>query len=275
MRNVNNRSSLQNAMRSPLSAEQIMAFAPSVFQSENFEQVSQNYKHVQTSDICQSLADKGWLPTQVTQQRIRLTERQGFQKHELRFLNPGISACGDSCPEIVVTNSHDGKSAYVINAGLYRLVCSNGLMVSDEIVPSIRVRHTGNVVENVSTAVTIITSAIPVISSRVDAMRLKSLTNAEREEFARHGLRIRYPDESLDNPAPINAISLLRSRRYADHAQDVWTTYNVIQENLIRAGIRGRVSPNGRRMSMRSVQSIDTSRKINQELWALAERFAA
>lgn len=271
----NHRNTLMNAMRSPLTLEQIGAYAPAVLQSEDYEKVSDNYRHVQTSDIIHSLADKGWLPTQVSQQRIRLPERQGFQKHELRFLNPSIDQFGDSFPEIVITNSHDGKSAYIVSAGLYRLVCSNGLMVSDTLVPSIRVRHTGTVLDNVATAATLITCAIPVISLSVERMRTKKLSEAERVEFARHGLRIRYPEESVDNPAPIQAAQLLRARRYADSANDLWTTYNVVQENLIRAGLLGSRFSNGRRLSMRAVQSIDTSRKINQDLWDTAERFAA
>jgi hypothetical protein len=54
-----------------------------------------------------------------------------------------------TAPEVVVINSHDGACAFRLIAGLYRLVCSNGLMVSDGEIASIAVRHTGNILQDV------------------------------------------------------------------------------------------------------------------------------
>ncbi len=37
----------------------------------------------------------------------------------------------DAQPQILLTNSHDGKAAFNFRVGIFRLVCSNGLVISD------------------------------------------------------------------------------------------------------------------------------------------------
>ena len=55
----------------------------------------------------------------------------------------------DSIPEIVFLNSHDGTSAYQLRVGLYRVICTNGLIVSQGAFPMVRVHHRGDVVDAV------------------------------------------------------------------------------------------------------------------------------
>ena len=45
----------------------------------------------------------------------------------------------DAIPEIVFLNSHDGTSAYQLRVGLFRVVCTNGLIVSASVFPVWRV----------------------------------------------------------------------------------------------------------------------------------------
>ena len=33
-------------------------------------------------------------------------------------------------PQILLTNSHDGKNAFTFTAGLFRMICENGLVLS-------------------------------------------------------------------------------------------------------------------------------------------------
>ena len=58
----------------------------------------------------------------------------------------------DSIPELVFLNSHDGTTAYQVRVGLYRVVCTNGLIVSAEAFPVFRVAHRGDVVADVVAA---------------------------------------------------------------------------------------------------------------------------
>ncbi len=51
---------------------------------------------------------------------------------------------GREANEIILLNSHDGSSSYQMLAGLFRFVCSNGLVCGDT-VADVRVPHTSDV----------------------------------------------------------------------------------------------------------------------------------
>ena len=55
----------------------------------------------------------------------------------------------------------------------------------------------------------------------------------------------------------------------ADARADVWTTYNVVQENLMRGGLSGR-STTGRNTRTRTIEAIREDVRINNCLWQLA-----
>ena len=55
----------------------------------------------------------------------------------------------DAVPETLFLNSHDGTSAYQLRLGLYRTVCTNGLVVSAGTFPILSVAHRGDMVADV------------------------------------------------------------------------------------------------------------------------------
>ena len=90
---------------------------------------------------------------------------------------------------------------------------------------------------------------------------------------------LRFPKahEAVPSPAPIAPEALLKPRRAADRGADLWSAFNVIQENVIRGGQRGQVvAADGarRRASVREVTGIDQGRALNRALWVLTERMA-
>ncbi len=108
--------------------------------------VSTRYTFVSTAQVVDLLDAEGWSPVRASQQRVRLENREGFQMHELRFARRTDLGCesfavGESRPELVLQNAHDGTRAYRIDAGLYRLVCRNGLTVADADFAHVAIRH--------------------------------------------------------------------------------------------------------------------------------------
>jgi len=70
-----------------------------------------------------------WVPVAVEEQRIRKESRRGFQKHPLRFhLAVQMETLDEWNVELVLVNSHDAGCAYQLHAGIYRRICSNGLV---------------------------------------------------------------------------------------------------------------------------------------------------
>ena len=70
---------------------------------------------------------------------------------------------------------------------------------------------------------------------------------------------------------------MLAPRRRADVSNDLWMTYNVVQENAVRGGLRGFTRDgNGRprRVQTREVKGIDQDVKLNRALWTLTQKMA-
>ena len=116
--------------------------------------------------------------------------------------------------------------------------------------------------------------AASTIADRVDEMKVIEMAPDERNVFAQaaHSLVYDEPEQ-----APIIPQQLLEERRYDDKGHDLWTCYNVVQENAMRGGLKGTTrGSNGRlrRTTTRPVKALDRNIKLNQALWFLTEKMA-
>ena len=99
-------------------------------------------------------------------------------------------------------------------------------------------------------------------------MRAIALEEGEAEVFARSALALKYDDPG--KTLPITESQVLRPRRFDDNRLDLWSTFNRVQENLVKGGLTGRTA-NGRQQRTRPVQGIDQNVRLNRALWLLAE----
>ena len=86
---------------------------PSIFAGSPSPDVSEKYKFIKTSDVLESLQQIGWSPRQMSEVRARKPHTKGFQKHLIRLTNPNFDTAktvGEEVPELVLTNSHNGKN---------------------------------------------------------------------------------------------------------------------------------------------------------------------
>ncbi len=265
------RHSIQTNGRQALSDDQIRQLAPSVFADAAHESRSARYTYIPTSDVLSGLRREGFEVFAASQSRTRCDDRRDHTKHLLRLRHASQigqpATVGDSVPEVVLMNSHDGSSSYQMMGGMFRFVCSNGMVVPDGVAQTVKVQHTGPVRDRViAGAFEVLDGLARVIESR-DSMRALTLNNDESRAFAAAALQLRWDD---DKPAPVQPEQVLRPRRIDDRAPDLWTTFNRTQENLIRGGMPGR-SASGQRQRTRAVTGIDQDVKLNRALWTLAE----
>ena len=233
-----------------ISDEQLNALAPSVFASQPIAGVSDRYSFLPTSSILNGMRENGWVPVRAEQQSVRAEARRGFQKHLICFARAEHLATWDKNqvrPEVVLLNSHDKSSAYQLHCGLFRLVCLNGMVVSDGTFARISIKHSGFNPDSVIEASFDVLEAVPRIMDKVKLFQDRILTDAERLALATGAATYRWEDP---NKAPVNPSMLLNPRRYGDGAKDLWTTLNTVQENVIRGGQRDYSSrrPDGSRM---------------------------
>ncbi len=244
--------------------------APSIFAAEAHESRSARYTYIPTIDILNGLRREGFQPVKAFQARARDEGKREHTKHMIRLRHESTIAesVGDEFGEIVLVNSHDGTSSYQMMAGVFRLVCLNGLVVGQRMLEDIRVPHKGNIQDQVIEGAYRVLETLPAVSDSIAAMKGTRLSEGHQQAFARAALALRY--EGPTEEMPVQPSQILRPRRMADSASDVWQVMNRVQENMIRGGLRTR-SDNGRRMSTREVQGIDQSNAINRGLWTLAE----
>ena len=250
----------------PLSDEQIAHVAPSIFGNAKHESRSQRYTYIPTIDILQSLRKEGFQPFFACQTRVRDEGRREHAKHMIR-LRHASQINGREANEIILLNSHDGTSSYQMLAGVYRFVCCNGMVCGDTI-QDVRVPHKGDVVGHVIEGAYSVLDEFDMVAGEIESMRSVRLSDEAQEVFAEHALMLRYDDPAA---APIAASKLLDLKRRDDDRNDLWTTFNRVQENLLRGGIMGRTR-NGNRTKTRAVTGIDGNVKLNRVLWSLAEK---
>jgi hypothetical protein len=129
-----------------VSDDELRRFAPSVFASQPIDGVSERYRFLPTSSILNGMRENGWVPVRAQEQSIRTEARRGFQKHVVRFARVEHLQTWEKNqvrPEVVLVNSHDKSSAYQLHCGLFRLVCTNGMVVSDGTFQRISIKHSG------------------------------------------------------------------------------------------------------------------------------------
>ena len=245
----------------------------SVLADKPSTKVSDKYLFIPTTQALTVLADHGWFPVQVKQANTRIEENHGYQKHVIRLANERLSTelmVGDTIPQLMLTNSHSGTSSFELAVALFRKVCANGLCVSDATLEAIKIRHLGYQDNNMSIACMNLAKNIPNVLQEVEDFKKIALTQAESEAFAKAAIEMRF-DDGVYSVAPSQ---LLRRSRYADSANDLWTTYNVVQENVIRGGVRQR-RKDGTSIRSREVKNIDENTRLNRALWTLQKEMAA
>jgi hypothetical protein len=267
----------------PLSNEQIAARAPAIFAEAAHESRSSRYAYIPTVKVLDGMRNAGFLPVCAKQSRSRDESKRDFTKHMIRFRREGsenaLQRVGDTFPEVVLVNAHDGTSSYQLMAGLFRLACLNGLIVGAGELDVLRIPHTGNIVDEV------IEGSFRVLNSSVRALEAPekwsklALSNGERNALAEAAHVLRFGDAEGHVDTPITAQQLLYTRRPEDKADDLWSTFNVIQENVIRGGLSARAPRDergrrGRMVSTREINGIGQDVKLNKALWVLAERLA-
>ncbi len=275
----------QNRQQTPLTIDQIAQFAPSALATRPHESRSDRYTHIPTINVIEGMIRAGFQPFSASQSRSRIEGKSEFTKHMIRFRHADLmqASVGDVLPEVILVNSHDGTSAYKLIAGMFRLVCSNGLMVADSTTGSVSVHHKGNIVAEVIEASNGIIGQASKALKAADTWGQLQLTAGEQSAFAEAAHTVRFADAEGKVTTPITAAQLLQARRTDDQKADLWHTFNRVQENTIKGGLTARTPDTfnergrrerGRMVSTRQVKGIDQDVKLNRALWQLAERMA-
>jgi len=255
-----------NVFGAVLSPESIRQLAPAVFAPSAHERMSSKYTFIPSERVLSGLMQAGFVPVNARQAQTRsgsplharhvIRLRRRFETVQLR----------ESVPEVIFLNSHDGTSAYRLLTGVFRVVCTNGLIVSRGAFPAYCVAHRGNVVDDVVAGAIALSERFTVLAEQVERMERRRLFKDEQIRFAERALALRFPEPAQ---AGMTGSRLLTCRRTEDGGDDLWSTLNRVQENLLRGGL-SRQTAKGRLVRMRGITSIRQDVRINSGLWDLA-----
>jgi hypothetical protein len=255
-----------SAFDTGLSLDAVRERAPAVFALSPHERMSPKYTFVPSERVLAGLMSAGFVPVEARQTRARSASplhARHIVRLRRRFETVQLKG---SEPEVVFLNSHDGTSAYQLRMGIFRVVCTNGLIVSHGAFPAYCVSHRGNVVDEVVTGALKLSEDFERLASEVERMEQRHLLKDEQIRFAEQALALRYPEPALVGMQPSQ---LLTCRRVEDLGDDVWSTLNRVQEHLLRGGLSRR-TVGGRLTRTRRITSIKADVRLNSQLWDLA-----
>ena len=242
--------------------EQIKAIAPSVFTTEKAPHLTDKYIQTPTIRVVEDLMNLGWEVTKV--QEVKSRKYKGFQKHLIMFRHPEITIKGangdDAQPQILLTNSHDGKAAFNFRVGIFRFVCENGLVISDADFGVMSIRHVNYTFESLQGKVNEMITKLPGLVDKINTFKATTLTEPQMVEFATKACALRSKQTG-------NIMDVLNATRPEDQGTDLWAVFNRVQEKILG----GSYTSGGRKA--RSVKNFQQDIKLNEQLFELAESY--
>ena len=245
--------------------------------------VSDRYVHANTMTVVEDLAKLGWYPVQAKQCRNKKNSSGIRSFHMIAFQNPDVKITKtmdngetvvDTYPRIILTNSHDGFNSFKFMVGLFRLICSNGLVVCNNQMVDMSIRHINYDFEELRKVVASAIERVPEIVNTMNEMRNVILTDEQKTELATEVVKLRKGvEDDKDFVVEAEVVEdILTPVRAEDKGSDLWTIFNICQEKMIKGGFGLRTSRNKLRRQ-RGITSIKKDMEFNQRLWNTASQY--
>ena len=260
-----------------LNDAQIAEQAPCVFNEKPSADVSKHYTHIPTSKVINDMRTLGWDVVDAKEVKARKNSTIGFQKHLVVFRNPDVQIDGKGgdtvFPQVLLTNSHDGKNAFTFTAGLFRMICENGLVISTTQFEDVKMRHMGYSFEELQVKIKEMVEKLPLTVESMNKMKNIELEEERVLDLAKSLLDIRV--EGTDNTYDSSAIEeVLEVQRKKDEGLGLWEVFNRVQENIIEGNFHYKTK-SGKVRQARIVKNFKQDLQLNREMFSKAMEYAA
>ena len=257
-----------------LTLDEVKQRAKSIFTATAAPTVSDKFTHIPTNRVIEDMEQLGWGVVDAKEVKARKEGTKGFQKHLVVFRNPDVvinGADGDTVfPQILLTNSNDGKNAFTFKCAIFRMVCENGLVVSTQEFSDLKIRHMGYTFEELQSQIRVVVDQLPLTVESMNKMKQVQLSEEQTVEFAKKAIATRFTEAEIEN-VKIDLEQLLEPTRKEDEGNGLWEVFNRVQEKILNgdfnyiSGVKQRKA--------RKIKNFQQDVKINSELWELAESF--
>lgn len=241
--------------------------------------VSDKYILANTETIIDDMAKLGWYPVDAKQCRakkgskgIRSFHLIAFQNEDVKIMQNGET---EAYPRIILTNSHDGFRSFTFMCGIYRLVCSNGLIIATEEFAKISIRHINYTFDELRKVVAQAIEAIPEQVKVMNKMKKTELTTEQKYDLALQVIKARRgAEEDKRFTATQDTLDdILTPVREEDGGNDLWSVFNVLQEKVIKGGYSYAQDETKKARKQRPIKSAVKDLSINQTIFTIAASF--
>ena len=270
---------LSNEMN-PMTMDEVREKCPYAFATvPTNPDVSGKYIQANTETVIEDMAKLGWYPVEAKQCRakkgskgIRSFHMIAMQNDNVKILNPDGGT--EAYVRIIIQNSHDGFNSFKFMMGVYRCLCSNGLVVADAEFATFSIRHINYSFEELRGIVAKVIDNVPNVINKMNVMNKTVITDEQKRELAVETYKIRKGFDSedkvrVDEPTITDLLTPIRPE---DNGNTLWGVFNILQEKMIKGGFSA-TGKNGKARKQRPISSIKKDVDYNQKLWAIAERY--
>ena len=257
------------------SLEELREIAPSIFTKVGSENTSDKYTHIPTDQVIKDMELLGW--GVVDAKEVKARENVGFQKHLVVFRNNDVVINGEDgdtvYPQVLLTNSHDGKNSFQFTAGLFRMICENGLVIATDTFEDVKIRHMGYDFSTLQDTIKEMVERLPLTVEAMNKMKEVELQEEQMFNLAKSFLDIRV--EGTNNTYDEQAIEdVLESQRKKDEGNMLWEVFNRIQENIIEGNFEYKTQ-GGKVRQARVIKNFKQDQDVNKKMFSKALELVA
>lgn len=242
---------------------------PGLLATSGSASTSDRYKFISSKNIVERLSDFGWEPERAFFKKSRNVSPL-HARHCIRFSSKNLDDVGDSRPEIVMFNSHDGRSCLEMLLGIYRLVCSNGMTIAEKEFERFRIPHKGYKAGDkyINHAIDQLGMQATRTEQFINGWGKLDVPHHVRNEYYNRAMDIRFPEHEQGEEWILDV-----SKRTEDRGTDLWRMFNRSQEHLLNGGYSVTHTAGKKPRQARELTNIDAINKINDNLWSMTSDF--
>lgn len=242
---------------------------PGLLATSGSPRTSDRYKFISTQKIVDLLNNYGYEPNEAFYANSRVHDPL-YGRHCIRFSKEARTVNNET-PEIIVFNSHNGLSSAQITSGIFRLVCSNGMVIATEQFDSYKIPHRGYKASDayINYAITNTIANLEKGKDIMESWKTKiAPTFSFRKDFYKKAMNIRFP-----NHLPTELTNFDMPQRRDDAKQDMWTVFNRVQEYIVNGGFTVTHTEGKKPRQSRALTNVKKLQEVNEELWSVTEDF--
>ena len=241
--------------------------------------VSERYTMASTETVIDDMAKLGWGVTDCKQQRAnKRSNIRSFHMVSLQNPNVYIEENGEivAYPRIILTNSHDGFHSFKFMIGVFRLCCSNGLVIATQEFANVAIRHINYDFEELRK---VVAQAVEATKKNVEVMNVMlktELSEEQKADFATKAVAIRKGIKENEKKPILSddeVKEILEPVRKEDEGNDLWSVYNVLQEKMMKGDFHFGKTKLGKNRKARPITGAAKDIEVNQRLFETASSY--